>query len=83
MKNLAKAFMLIVFAVGLTCMSTSCKKDSGCYDCTGFDDGTISVDDLGEVCVGSDDGQGGTFTDESLEEMVTIYEAFGGTCKKK
>lgn len=53
---------------------TSCDSNT-CYECTGYDDGTVSLEDLGTICLEdyNDD-------EEALDDAVTVYEAFGGTC---
>ncbi len=79
MKNVLK-LSLVLLVIGL--LSTSCKKDL-CYECTGYSEDGVTVEDIPSICEGDDDGNGGTFTEESLKDFVAIYEAFGGDCKKK
>ncbi len=83
MKNFAKIAGVFVFALVLGLGMTSCKDDDVCYECTGFDDGTTSLEDLGTICEGDDDGTGNAITEEELEAAVAAYEAFGGSCRKK
>jgi len=81
MKNLVKISFQLVFVAAFFLSLSSCKDT--CYVCTGFDDGTISLEDLGTICEGGDDGAGGTYTEEQLEAAVLLYEGFGGNCTKE
>ena len=76
MKLTSKLVMLCAFA--LLFIFASCGKEL-CYECKGYDDGTVSLEDLGTICEGDADNA----TKEDLEDAVTIYEALGGTCTKK
>ena len=81
MKKLLKTSALFAFALGMSLSFTSCKDT--CYTCTGFDDGMgNSLEDAGTICEGADNGAGGTYTEETLEAEVALYELFGGTCTK-
>lgn len=82
MKSLTRTCFTVLCILMMGISLSSCGKDA-CYECLGFDDGTVSLDDLGTVCEGEmgDDGQ--EITAESLETLVNLYEAFGGTCTKK
>lgn len=73
---------MFLFVATLSISLTSCDKDT-CYECTGFDDGTTSLEDLGTICEGDDDGAGGTISSDQLDAAVASYELFGGTCEKK
>lgn len=73
-------FSIVVILFVLVLPLNSCKDNQDCYVCTGFDDGTTSLDDLGTICVGGDDGAGGTYTLEEVQAAVGAYELFGGTC---
>ncbi len=82
MKNLSRICFLFLCVAVMSVALSSCGKDS-CYECLGFDDGTTSLEDLGTICVGDDDGSGGSVTEEALEQAVAAYELFGGNCTKK
>lgn len=73
MNLISKAFTLSAFV--LLFMFSSCAKDV-CYECTGFDDGTTSLDDA-TIC------EGENTTKQELEAAVTLFESLGGTCKKQ
>ena len=81
MKNRFMYNLVLVIAVLTTLSLTSCKDM--CYECTGFDDGTTTLDDLGTICVGQDDGLGGTTSEDDVHQAVAAYRAFGGTCVMK
>ena len=83
MKNLLKSFSTLLFAFSLCLFITSCGDDDVCYNCVGFDDGTTSLEDLGTICEGDDDGAGGEVSEDDLEAAVAAYELFGGTCTKQ
>lgn len=78
MKNLLKTSFVLFFFAALSLGFTSCGGDD-CYECLGDD----TLEDLGTICVGDDDGAGGEVTSEQLEQAVAAYELFGGTCTKK
>ncbi len=82
MKDYVKSFMAIAL-FAMTFSLASCGDDDNCYECVGFDDGTTSLEDLGRVCEGDDDGSGGSVTSAQLDEAIELYEALGGTCTKQ
>lgn len=81
MKNFMKICAVILIASLLPVASCTEEDDRMCYVCTGFDDGTTSLDDLGTICEGDDNGVGGVITLPQLQAAVADYELFGGTCE--
>lgn len=75
MKLVTKLTMLCV--VTLLFVFTSCSKEL-CYECTGFDDGTTALEDLGTICEGENSA-----TKEEVKAAAATYELLGGTCTKK
>jgi len=81
MKKLFNTNFLIL-ATALICFTFVSCKDM-CYECVGFDDGTTMLEDLGTICEGADNGQGGTFSEDDIHSTVATYRNFGGTCTMK
>ena len=82
MKQLLRILQLLIIITFFSIALNSCDKEL-CYECIGFDNGTTSLEDLGTICEGDDNGVGGTYSEDELEEAVDLYEAFGGSCTKK
>lgn len=79
MKFLSK-ITVAVLAVGLVFGLSSCKDDDD--SCTTCDAITIAGYEFPEttICVGDDDGAGGTYTQEQIDSEVAAFELLGGNC---
>ncbi len=86
MQFLSKIFFVssLLFFISFSSCSDDGEGNNG--DCTVCDAVDISeggvvvqLPDL-NICVGDDDGSGGTVTQELIDELVDTYLAVGGTC---